>query len=120
MKMSSGLKGYLCSCRGTQLRLNLNGSNILVVVVIAVVEDFIACFLIVSKHTLSLKIFRNFSIFMHVWIFFFQACYRKSAGSFVMTVCVQLTMPENITPKLFHVLLCSGAWGSVVFKALRY
>jgi hypothetical protein len=72
MKMSSVLKGYLCSCRGSRLRLNLNGSNILVVFVVG--EDFIVCFLIVSKHTLSLKIFRNFCIFMHVWIYNFQAC----------------------------------------------
>lgn len=80
MKMSSGPKGYLCSCRGSQLRLNLNGSNILVVVVVIVfIRDFIVCFLIVSKHALSLKIFRNFSILMHIWIFNFQACYRKNA-----------------------------------------
>jgi hypothetical protein len=78
--MSSGLKGYLCLCRGSQLRLNLNGSYILVVVV--VVKDFIVCFLIVSKQALSPKIFRNFSIFMHVCIFYFQACYRKNAWYF--------------------------------------
>ena len=83
MKMSNGLKGCLCAFRGSQLRLKLNGSNILVVVVVVVVfvvvvvEDFIVCFLIVSKHTVSLKIFRNFSIVMYVWNFNFQACYRK-------------------------------------------
>ena len=86
MKMSSGLKEYLCACRGSQLRLNLNGLSILVVVVVVVivvvVVDFIVYFLIVSKHTLSLKIFRNFSIFVHVCIFNFQACYRKNACSF--------------------------------------
>jgi len=68
MGFNSGFKG-----------LNLNGSNILVVVV---VKDFIVCFLIVSKHALSPKIFRSFSIFMHVWIFNFQACYRKNAWYF--------------------------------------
>jgi len=74
MKMSNGRKGGLCAFRGSQLRLTLNGSNIQVVVV----EDFILCFLIVSKHTLGLKIFRNLNIFMHVWIFNFQKCYRKN------------------------------------------
>jgi len=64
------------------------------------------CFLIVSKHTLSLKIFRNLSIFMQVWILNFQKCYRKKSGRFVMMVCVLLTMSEHITPHLFHVLFC--------------
>jgi hypothetical protein len=36
------------------------------------------CILIVSKHALSPKIFCNFSIFMHVCIFYFQTCYRKN------------------------------------------
>jgi hypothetical protein len=74
MKMSSGLKGYLCSCSGSHLRLKLSGSNIQVVVV---VKYFIVCFLIVSKHALSLKIFSNFSVFMHVWIFNFQSRLKK-------------------------------------------
>ena len=72
MKMSSGLKGYLCSCLGSQLHLELNGSNNMALVVV-VVEDFIVCFLIVSKHNLSLKTFRNISISLHTWIFNFQA-----------------------------------------------